>query len=448
MTQQKADERDLEFNELQEIDENQLTMRSALNLRDLVSRKPFVWNAAGENGGLVIRFDPELFLSALECVRLPGLSTTAEGRNSKIEVAVFENEIRMRSQSPYITFEAGLPLKEPVSGLPKGGLAFLIKPSRFDPFFSQTSVIRHGEERRISKRRDTSRAFDMFEYLVDEGVLVLALKSMRLGLKVETATPSAALPKVDPETAVSLPSISALAQALRCAAYVKSGATSQKHTPIAVIKDGQCTALFRSRAAIFESVEIAGLELAMPLNTPLKLATMLGRLRDPARIAIIENQALIDDGHLRCAFPIAPPSPPAIDRDAQVQQCENSTWTTGLDDLQHIWGVFNVIAGDKSEIDLTVVEEDGDITLRPRMDESGSSGWHKIDLMAPRPPKVSDVVPYRAARVIFRDLSKAIEKITEHRPTISINSSAVIITEIAEKYRRVYFIGRSDITTP
>lgn len=448
MTEQDADERDLDFSEIRKIDEHQFARRAAFNLHEGLSPvKALVWKKAGENGGLVIRFDPQLFIAALARVRFPGLSTTAKGRNSPVEVAVFENSLRMRSQSPYITFEAELPLKQALSDLPQGGVAFLTKPSDFEPFFSDTSFRSHGKERSLSKHGDPSRGLDMFEYLVDEGVLVLAFKESRIGLKVQATTPAEALPKIDADTAVPLPSIKALEQALRCAAFVTAAVTSRNNAPVAVIKDGQCTAQLKSRAAIFDSVEIAGIDLAIQMDTPLKLATMIGRIRDPARLAIIENQALIEGGELRCAFPVLPSKPPAIAREQHIQQSANSTWTVQLHDLQHLWGVLNVFAQANSQIDLTIIEAAGSINLQALMQESDSKASDQIILFKYKTSNMSDELPYRNARILFRDFSKSIEKLSCHQVTISIDSAAVIITEITDKYQREYFIGRSDITT-
>lgn len=215
-----------------------------------------------------------------------------------------------------------------------------------------------------------------------------------------------------------------------------------------MFKDGQCTATFKSRAAIFANGEIAGVDLAVPLKTPLKLASMLGRMREPASLTIIDNQAVIDDGRLRCAFPVIPPVPPAIARDEQLLQCVNSTWTAGLDDLQYLSGVFNVIARRQSDILLSVSDQDGNTVLKSVMEESDGNARLEFDVVVHQPAEPADAVAHRDARVKFRDMGKVIERLTGQRPTIAINSKAVIITEMTENSRHEYFIGRRDVTTP
>ena len=438
------DEQELDFEEFRKFEERQLEMWDALNLSHILQRKERpVWAAAGHNGGVLVSFDPEVFLAALKNVTLPGLSAIAEGRKNAVEVAIFTDSLRMRSQTRFMTFEADIPLTEHVRGLPSDGLAFLISPHRFEPFHTRTYTRYRGEERQVRRNRLNRTDFDKFEYVVDESALALSYGDARLGIKVEQTEPSPRMNQGAQAIASTNVPTRAIVQALRCNAFPVFSARPTR-PPEAVFKDNHCVCVSGTRAAAYSSEALDNLKLTIPLTTPLKLATMLARLPDPATMHMGEGVAIVEAGSLRCSFAAQPHALPQLDLEQHLSRCANSNWNVSIGDLQKMRDEMSCVAREGSEVDLVVQSDGGEDALQARIEEVDCNGRSsRVHLVKNRPPAGPDASDFRAARVLFSELKKAIDRIVG-QPAFSINDTAVILSDICDGDQRHYFIGNRD----
>lgn len=236
----------------------------------------------------------------------------------------------------------------------------------------------------------------------------------------------------------------AIVQALRCNAFslVSSRAT---RPPEAVFEDNLCTSVLGNRAAAYSSDELDNFKLTIPLTTPLKLATMLARLPDPAKMSMAEGVAIIEGGNLRCSFAAKPHAVPQLDVEYHISQCFNSNWNLGIEDLQKMQSALMCVASERSEVSLEVQNDGNEDVLLAHIVEADCSGRTQTPVFKIRPPEGSgDTRNFRAARVLFSDLKKAIDHIVG-RPTLAINDKAVILTDICDGHQRHYFIGNRDI---
>lgn len=408
------------------------------------SPDPVTARPASDTNGLVIEFDPMLFCRALEAVIIPGTSSKPTSRHGKLEIAVFPTSLRIRSHTPHITCEVELAVKHPLEGLPQEGIAFTLQAYRLQPFFSVTTFKRTGGELRQRKRWEPT-GFEKFEYLRDEGTLVLARASGRFQFAADSVDPSPSLSCDGPGEAVDLLAVHILEQAVRQAAFVIRKSATKPRDVAAIFQNGECTAVSLSRAVSFASTKLNTADMTMPLGTPLKLAAMLRRLRDSVRMTVKDDFAVLDDGFLRCAFPVKQSRIPQIDAHKHKADSSNSAAFVNRVDLAYLFSVFSIIAGNESNITLTVRDTNNGTILHAEMREAGESCTHSFSIEACERTPGSETPVYREVRVSFSDLAAALEQLNGDRQSIAFGSKTLQITDLGDDFECTYFIGRNDL---
>lgn len=415
--------------------------------------------AVGENGGLVISFDPNGFCAALNSVRLPGeakfpagiepgsVSKKKPAPPPMVEVVLTSKSLRMRSRSAYITFETGFPLKAELDEFPAEGLAFKVDPRRLDPFFSKTtrSIDKNGEIR-VSRKWQPA-GFDAFEYVVDEAMIVLSREEGRFGLSVVPTQPSEPLPAIGKGEGMALSTIGAFASSLIAASFVRKPSRARKRL-VAVFKDGECSVVANGRGVCVASSDLDGLDITPYLNTPIKLATMLRRLDHTAQLQVMEGQALVDDGRRRCAFPIAPKTLPSITLASQLSDAGCSKWEVPNDEMHSLGALFSIFATDEPgmEMDLTTDSVGTNSMLRASMAGNAVRGRGYFTVIPCVLPAATQTRAFQKARIKVEDFVQAVAQLRGTHQYVTINSKAVILSDERDNMSYNYLLARTDLS--
>ena len=288
-------------------------------------------------------------------------------------------------------------------------------------------AVRLGAARQIVTGEDCVNGAGRFQFAADSVVPSPSLSTDALG------------------EAIDLSAVRILEQAVRQTAFVMRKSATKPRDIAAIFQNGECTAVSLSRAVSFASTKLNTPEMTMPLGTPLKLAAMLRRLRDPVRMSVKDGFAVVDDGFLRCAFPAQRLGIPQIDPQKLKADGSNSAAFANREDLIYLLRLFSIVAGAGSNITLTTREQNNDTILDAEMHEAGDSCTHSISIQACERTPGSDTPVHRQARISFSDLAAALEQLNGDRQSIAFGSKTLQIVDKGEDSECTYFIGRNDM---
>lgn len=360
------------------------------------------------------------------------------------QVWIMPDRLRFTGAYKAFTCETEIHLKTRVEGVPDAGVGFSIFASRLFPFFYHIRRAPFDGPETPGRRLKTPH-FDFFEFDPADQSLIFRKGDSYSCLATQPPFAPEPLPPVSPELGTPILSMKTFAKALSYCLFVNN--PSSKSAPgHAHFEGGVCAAMQPSRAMHFASEDLAGLSFSVPLNSSPKLVAMTKRMKDPCRLQLDGERALLDDGSLRCCFPVGKMNLPLLNLQDFIDRSANSSWTMDQDPLLKLTLYGSIIASARTSIDLKVVEDS---------EGSQSRQWLELDLRQPADrvrtkiplsPDAQDrtVDSHREDCIFFRDLSAAVRRLETPVIGIRVDERAVILRDEVESGICHFIMARVD----